>query len=200
MGMSEAYNCIFLVGDRRIGKSTLIRQCISKMMESRGLKLGGFSSQRLLTHDGGIAGFRITDPSDFDVERLYDPELPGIFILHKGGHQYDLSVFSGHAENMLRSSLDSDLILLDEIGGVEMAVPGFRDALYTVLESGIPCIGVLKPAERLAHQAKSEMRLKAAYEESLMLHSILQKNTRFVMPDEIDAVRDEVMSFLKASI
>ncbi|WP_320129218.1 nucleoside-triphosphatase [uncultured Sphaerochaeta sp.] len=36
------------------------------------------------------------------------------------------------------------MILLDEIGGVEMLMPEFRAQLYEVLEGEIPCLGVLK--------------------------------------------------------
>ena len=44
----------------------------------------------------------------------------------------------------LRMSKGKKLILLDEIGGVEMLIPEFREELYEVLNGEIPCLGVLK--------------------------------------------------------
>ena len=112
---------IFLQGPIQTGKSTLLRRCL---LPYRHL-LGGFSSQRLLNREGDLMGFRITSARDFALTRPYTPGLPGIFMLHRNGN----------------------VEKLDEIGGAELLVPSFREALQSLLASGIPCLGVLKAPE-----------------------------------------------------
>ena len=135
---------IFFLFFFQTGKSTLLRRCL---LPYRHL-LGGFSSQRLLNREGDLMGFRITSARDFALTRPYTPGLPGIFMLHRNGNvEKRLEVFAGLGVRLLRESLQSPIILLDEIGGAELLVPSFRQALQSLLASGIPCLGVLKAPE-----------------------------------------------------
>ncbi|MBQ6583034.1 MAG: hypothetical protein IJH77_04310 [Mogibacterium sp.] len=132
---------LFLEGPIQIGKSTLLRQFLLTYRN----RLGGFSSQRLLDAEGNVQGYRITDVQDFCLEQPYDPSLPGIFLTRTAeGTRRDPSVFTDYAPVLLQNSLTSDLILLDEIGGMELLVPEFHRAVTTLLAGDTPCIGVLK--------------------------------------------------------
>lgn len=45
---------------------------------------------------------------------------------------------------LLEEAEKASFAVLDEIGGIELLCPKFREALETLLQSGIPCIGVMK--------------------------------------------------------
>ena len=134
-------NNLFLSGNIQIGKSTFLRDKLTPYRDA----LGGFSSQRLLGEDGQIMGYRLTDASDFEIERLYDPSLSDIFITHSSDNEMirDISVFET-AAGLLIPSAGTAVMLLDEIGGIELCSDLFRLRLFELLSSETPCIGVIK--------------------------------------------------------
>jgi len=133
---------LFLEGPIQEGKSTLIRSLIRDRIP----QIGGFSSQRLLDERGNTVGFRVAPPEEaLALTAKYSPELTNIF-LYFGGEKTEMNpgVFGGSALKYLRQREGKKLILLDEIGGVELLDAEFRKELYNTLEGDIPCIGVLK--------------------------------------------------------
>ena len=63
-----------------------------------------------------------------------------------------LEVFDGVGVQLLREARQYDYVILDEIGGFEVLSENFMAALMTLLQSGIPCIGVMKgegPASKM---------------------------------------------------
>ena len=132
---------LFLEGQIQIGKSTLLRECLAPCRDS----LGGFSVQRLTGPEGRPLGYRITEAWDFCIEQPYDANLPGIFLYRgENGMIQDLSVFTETALQLLEASKDAPLLLLDEIGGLELKDGTFSAVLYDTLTGETPCIGVLK--------------------------------------------------------
>jgi len=149
---------LFLQGERGIGKSSLLRRVLLPYVGS----LRGFVVQRLM-EDGRQTGFRaVTLENGFPpLEAPYLPDLPSVFILHGKSYIPSLEetlVRVGSAAKNPRCKL----LLLDEIGGIELASPRFMDALHRILESGKPCIGVLKSKGNLAHAAY-ELELGKGY-------------------------------------
>jgi len=146
---------LFLEGAVQEGKSTLIRRLIGPFLN----QVGGFSSQRLLDSTGATVGFRITPAAEaLNLNREYDRSLSGIFLRFEDGRAVKTQeVFSKSALGFLAESCESKLILLDEIGGMELGVPEFRDALYRVLAGPVPCIGVLKLEEKNRHMCEQEV-------------------------------------------
>jgi len=133
---------LFLEGPIQEGKSTLIRSLI----RGRIPQIGGFSSQRLLDDKGKTVGFRIAPPEEaLALTARYSPELTDVF-LYFGGEKTVVKpeIFADTAVKYLRQRKGKKLILLDEIGGVELLDPNFRRELYDTLKSDIPCLGVLK--------------------------------------------------------
>ncbi|MBE6041167.1 MAG: hypothetical protein E7220_01445 [Clostridiales bacterium] len=147
-------NNLFLSGNIRIGKSSLIRKCLIPYKNV----LGGFSSQRLLDKSGKVVGYRLADADDFDVDRLSDPALSNVFISFEDGvRTTDLSVFEDNACRMLTPRPGTRIMLLDEIGGLELRSEIFRSSIYELLRSDTPCIGVIKskvrqPEEQLCNK------------------------------------------------
>jgi len=133
---------LFLEGPIQEGKSTLIRKMICRNLS----ELGGFSSQRLLDESGKTVGFRIAPASEaMELTRRYSPELSEVFLHFDGkSTKAKPEIFTETAIRYLRQSRKKKLILLDEIGGIELLAPKFREELYGILSGGIPCIGVLK--------------------------------------------------------
>ena len=119
---------LFLTGPVGCGKSTAIRQA-----------LGG-----KLTHCGGFLTRRYREPQLHFVLESPDGKIRKTFLdFPDGKPEVDLSVFSD-------ADLSGAVLLLDEIGGIELLDPEFNAALAAVLRKNIPVLGVLKGTEAAA--------------------------------------------------
>lgn len=139
---------LFLQGASKQGKSYSIRKCLTELAKSHpDLRIGGFSSRRLLDRSGNIVGYAIGSPDDNTLEVSCELNDPGIFsLMGTSGVTFFPKAFEEYGVSLLESALsqECDLILLDEIGGSELLVEPFKTALYEVLSGPLPCIGVLK--------------------------------------------------------
>lgn len=139
----------FLEGPIQEGKSTLIRKIIKDYLP----RVGGFSSQRILNDSGETVGFRLATAAEaMALTEKYSPGLSNVF-LYFGGEKIKMApeIFTDIAIKYLRESEGKELILLDEIGGIELLAPDFRQALYETLKSDIPCLGVFKLETSIRH-------------------------------------------------
>ena len=91
----------------------------------------------LASPDGGIYS---------GVFKYFDP----MGNVHKTQEVFDIL-----GVHYLTSSRNKPLILLDELGGSELLCEPFRRALYDVLSSGVPCLGVLKLADNARRMQRS---------------------------------------------
>ena len=57
-----------------------------------------------------------------------------------------MEVFEDLGIALLNQAKNHDFVILDEIGGFEVLSDSFMEALMKLLESDIPCIGVMKGA------------------------------------------------------
>ena len=73
----------------------------------------------------------------------------------QGRWRQDSAVFSGVGTGCLERSMASgkELILLDELGGIELGCTGFMEAVRAVLDSSIPVLGVYKAPRNAAKLA-----------------------------------------------
>jgi nucleoside-triphosphatase len=149
---------LFLQGRSGVGKSRLLRETLDHYAE----EVAGFTVQRI-TQNGELVGFRAaTIESGFPPgEAEYDPGMTGVFIFQKRQN------VSALEEAILRAEEESrkprrKLVLLDEIGGIELVSDVFMDTLNRILSGGKPCCGVFKSQENLAHTA-SILRLGEEY-------------------------------------
>jgi len=149
---------IFLQGASGIGKSYLLRKALAPYMRA----VSGFVVQRL-TENGVNIGFRaVMLDGGFPAEEIpYAAGLTGIFILHGQRNIAALEDTILRIEVELRDT-GHKLILLDEIGGVELSSAIFMGALKRILSSGTPCAGVFKSSENLA-RAASNLDLEQGY-------------------------------------
>ena len=113
---------LFLTGPIGCGKSTAIAGALGDKIT----QCGGFLTRR---HRDPYLHFTLESP-DGNVKRTF-------LDFASGKPEVDLAVFS---KNYLRG----EILVLDEIGGIELLNPEFASALEAVLSSGIPILGVLK--------------------------------------------------------
>lgn len=138
---------LFITGPIGTGKSTVIRNIVLPYINFT----GGFYVQRLLVQ-GKCEGFCLCSISD-NQQYVLNRETDGVddehmVFLHKCGNRWIFNdrVFERYAVDMLNENLakKNKLLLLDEVGGLELLCPRFKDKLYEILDGGIPCLGVLK--------------------------------------------------------
>lgn len=173
---------LFFEGPVRTGKSTILRHALLPYLPD----LGGFVVQRLLDPDGVPIAYRLMGMEEIrragcdsetrflSVDAPYpqpeDEALSNIF-LWSSPRRFDATVFETFGVECLQSSTNK-VILLDEIGGVDLLCPGFLDALRTVLRSATPCIGILKELEKARDARSFNQELRAL----LFIHPLTSEN------------------------
>ena len=127
---------LFLTGPKQIGKSTALR----KLLQDRDAKIGGFRTVRIALEDGASIHMVAPTETEFTHENR-------IFSRRKGVLYIDPSDFDRIGCGLLAASGDCDLILMDELGPNEANSEKFRQAVWNVLDGGVPVYGVLQVAE-----------------------------------------------------
>lgn len=141
---------LFLQGVPQIGKSTILRTALLP----RQSQVAGFMVQRLF-NNGQRCGFnacvvRQTLPQ---LEAAYTPNLPHVFL--HNGRANPKALESAVAGALQACQAEScKLIILDEIGGLELLQEEFMQVLRQILALGKPCVGVIKSRQNLAHMAQ----------------------------------------------
>ncbi len=122
---------VLVVGERNSGKTAYIQNALARARR-RGLTAAGFYSEAEWL-DGVKARFHLRDVAQPGHRRLLasvDPE-PGLDL--RAGLYYLSSAAFQTAERVLKETGDVDLIVLDEVGPLEMRGGGFRPALRYLL-------------------------------------------------------------------
>ncbi|MBR6595991.1 MAG: hypothetical protein IKK72_05430 [Oscillospiraceae bacterium] len=113
---------LFLTGPIGCGKST----AISRALGDR------------LTQCGGLLTRRYREPClHFTLESPDGTYKKTFLSFAEGKPEVELAVFSD-------ISLEGDVLILDEIGGIELLNPGFTAALESALNREVPILGVIK--------------------------------------------------------
>lgn len=131
---------IFLTGPPRIGKTTIVLKVVEDL-KGRGIKIGGMLSREIL--EGGVrVGFKIVD--------LWSG-VEGVLahINQKNGPQVgkyrvcleDLEKVGAGA--IVGACRLADLIVIDEVGPMELYSKAFREAVLTALDSGKILLGTI---------------------------------------------------------
>lgn len=116
---------LFLTGPMGCGKSTAIRAALGDA----------------IVHCGGFLTRRCREPAlHFTLETPDGSRKETFLDFSTGRPEPDLLVFSGLGVHALQGTV----LILDEIGGIELLNPDFTAALETVLRRDIPILGVMK--------------------------------------------------------
>ena len=140
---------LFLEGNIQIGKSTIILDNLRSNMIIE--HTGGFLCQRLTENDKTRA-FRLIEAEKAETSDIkYKVNTPSVFLEEVSGKWIKRDeVFLTKGIEFLSDLSSRKLILLDEIGGFELLIDGFREKLYEVLLDNIPIIGVIKSVNNSA--------------------------------------------------
>lgn len=125
---------LFLTGPIGSGKSTSIASALGEFLP----KAGGFLTVRQKDDTGRAVAYWLHRPDGSDRRCIIDySDKP--YTMHP-------EVFETFGIQLLKEAGQFDYVILDEIGGFEMLSNLFVDALVHLLESDVPCIGVMKGA------------------------------------------------------
>lgn len=132
---------IFLTGAESETRSGLIREALQeKLAEAGGFVMaaeaGGnsYAEGFALRPSAAAAGVEGLPSGRFLDCRVWPP-------------QRDNEVFRVFGVQLLEEAAWYPFAVLDEIGGYEILIPQFREALEALLQSGLPLLGALKTAE-----------------------------------------------------
>ena len=125
---------LFLTGPIGSGKSTSIATALGEILP----KAGGFLTVRQKDDDGRAVAYWLKRPDGSNGQIILDYSAKP-YTMH-------LEVFENLGAQLLREAKQADWVILDEIGGFEVLSDAFMDVLMQLLESDIPCIGVMKGA------------------------------------------------------
>ena len=125
---------LFLTGPAGAGKSTLIRETLGPALAG----CGGF----MTGPDAGRSAIELRPAAAFvGVEGLERGRFLEISVWPP---KRDNEVFRTLGVRLLRESVWYPFAAVDEIGGYELLIPQFREALEELLSSPLPLIGAVK--------------------------------------------------------
>lgn len=144
---------IAVTGSPGVGKSTLV----AKVTESSRLKVGGVLARERRYKDRRI-GFELLDLSSGAVGILADETGSGPQLGKYRVHPEDLDEVGAQA---IESALKSDLIVVDEVGPMELTSRRFVSAVEMAIASSKPMLVVLHEwsNHRLAKKIRSTFRV-----------------------------------------
>ncbi|MEG1633270.1 MAG: nucleoside-triphosphatase [Oscillospiraceae bacterium] len=146
---------LLLCGEIGCGKSTLIKNALGAEAKNA----GGFITQRRFDENGALAGFVLLPAAALAGGNFEEREF---LRFSAGGTRRFEGVFERDAARLLREAREKPFALLDELGGFELLIPEFYAALSALLESGTPCVGVLKSPPAAA-ELKRRVALPEGY-------------------------------------
>lgn len=172
---------LFITGEKRTGKSSLIKQIIKRS----NINAEGLITQRIYVKNKDEVAYRLTDCSsskDYCLEITRD-DLSGydnIFLVRAGNDiiYRNINVFNDFAAKVLSTAVrrTPDVILLDEIGFIEENADLYQNALFDALNSDIKLLGVL--------QKKNNSLIRAVINHSdVCVHELNRSNK-----DEIERI------------
>ncbi len=135
---------IFLSGPAFSGKSEMLRQVLGNRMRIA----GGFCTELTAAADGGLQGCSLFPAAMAGGETGFRSEL--FLNLRQNPPGHDNEVFRRTAVRLVEEAAWYPFAVLDEIGGLDLAIPQFRTALAGLLSSELPVLGVLKSREESA--------------------------------------------------
>lgn len=149
---------IFLItGEPGIGKSTVVSKVMLRLM-SRGVIVGGCITSEKRSR-GVRLGFSVKDLTNGTEGEM--ASVQGSLGPKVGKYRVNLSnLASIGAKGLLDAARRSELIVIDEVGPMELTSPEFRRAVGACVDSGKPILAVVH--ERMEDDLLSSLRAAAA--------------------------------------
>lgn len=187
---------LFLTGPSGIGKSTLIR----KEIHHHQISVGGFFVERVYTPQGKLCAFELCSANTLDLSFL-SQECHQFIQFDDGRVRWKLEIFSYFGRQLLRQAAKQspEIILLDEIGGIELMCLDFMGELMSLLKRPVKIIGVFKSEENYFRQKKnSPMAFNVDKERQQIINEIEKNNGRllYMNKDNYSKIEKEVKKFI----
>ena len=133
-------NNLLLTGKPGVGKTTLIKQLIERLIQTLGVSVGGFWTEEMRT-GGRRVGFKIKSFTAEDV--LAHVDSPSPFRVGKYGVY--VSAVERVGVTAIEQAIDSDdLIVMDELGRMELYSEKFQKTALRALDCTKPVLGVIQ--------------------------------------------------------
>ncbi len=139
---------IVLQGEKRAGKSTLIR----KLAEEMQCTYGGYLTRAVMNKEKGYRevfiypASCISVPGDQDAIARAEGKLCGITM--NGVKEVYPEVFDTYGAQLIHAASKKELIIMDEIGFMEEKAERFKKAVLSALDGNIPVIASVKAKSR----------------------------------------------------
>ncbi|MCQ1537293.1 NTPase [Methanosarcina sp. KYL-1] len=130
---------IAVTGRPGVGKSTVVAKAAERLVREMGLKVGGIRTAEI-RKEGTREGFSIRDLATGETGILSHASGSGPRV---GKYHVNLEDLEGIGANALRNALACDLVVIDEVGPMELKSDEFISAVEEVLESDRPVLAVL---------------------------------------------------------
>ncbi len=169
---------IFLTGPVRVGKSTAINRFLSA---NPAVRPGGFATKNVPSlRKGAERDVYILPPvwteADFLPSRLTARAQGGVWTLYP-------EVFDREGTALLAAEGPFDLLLMDELGRLELRAAAFRAAVLAALDGDVPVLGVIKP------ESNPFLDAVRAHPRTVVLE--VTAETRDDIPGEIERLWDD---------
>lgn len=105
---------------------------------------GGFITEQAVGEDGTLLGLDLFPTAAAAVEGFTGARFLDMTVVPP---KTDNEVFRSEAVRLLQEAPYYPFSLLDSIGGFELVIPQYREALAAFLSSPVPCVGILRPFE-----------------------------------------------------
>ena len=132
---------LFLIGPTGSGKSSLIRSALGDTISSA----GGLVTRQALSDDGILLGYDLVPPAA--LAGIQGLEAQRFLYFLDQGPKTDNEVYRNYGVRLLTEAAYYPFAVLDEIGGFELIIPQFRQALEDLLNTDVPLLGALKTRE-----------------------------------------------------
>ncbi len=171
-----------VTGPPGVGKSTVVSKVVLRL-KSAGVIVGGFLTSEKKSK-GVRVGFEVVDFTDGGRGEL--ASVTSSLGPKVGRYRVNLSDLARiGAAGLLKASSTSELIVIDEVGPMELISPEFRRAVRACIDSGKPILAVVHG--RLEDDLLTELRQKA-------------KSTFALSVENRDTVADELADSLLRAV
>jgi nucleoside-triphosphatase len=130
---------ILLTGRPGSGKTTVVSKVVL-LLRTDGLSVGGIYSKERRSH-GTRVGFEMVNLATDDHETLASTTSTGPRMGRYRVNLKGLGEFAAPA--IVRAMAESDVVVCDEVGPMELISPEFRRAVEGLMTTGKPCLVVV---------------------------------------------------------
>lgn len=188
----------FLEGDKFVGKSLLIQQLLKEMK----IPVSGFYVQRIMDQQKKTVTFELRAASELSlIKNKISTKKEHCFIANKEGEQKrNLSVFTGFGCTLLQEASASEkMILLDEIGGIELLSDSFSENLYAIFKQPKKIIGVFKSEKNYQNQRINSLeKIKISQQRQRLKDAIVASDGDIITMNQFNhqEIADKIRHFL----